>query len=148
MAAMALVLAPLWSYAEGERANKVITIDCDANGVKSVDPNPLRIVKGESVDFQIVVGGGCAAVSVNGPAPIGAFALTQASPSQTKGPFNEIGRIQYTVTKTARADPYEAEIHVTGRVPSLTTYGIIVLVLLLLISTVWVIRKKRARVPA
>lgn len=33
-------------------------------------------------------------------------------------------------------------------VPSLTTYGIIVLVLLLLASTVWVIRKKRAHAPA
>jgi len=33
-------------------------------------------------------------------------------------------------------------------VPSLTTYGIIVLVLLLLVSTVWVIRKKKAGVPA
>lgn len=33
-------------------------------------------------------------------------------------------------------------------IPSLTTYGIIVLVLLLLASTVWVIRKKRAHVPA
>lgn len=32
--------------------------------------------------------------------------------------------------------------------PSLTTYGIIVLVLLLLASTVWVIRKRRAHVPA
>ena len=32
--------------------------------------------------------------------------------------------------------------------PSLTTYGIIALVLLLLISTVWVIRKKRAGAPA
>ena len=33
-------------------------------------------------------------------------------------------------------------------IPSLTTYGIIVLVLLLLVSTVWVIRKKKAGVPA
>lgn len=33
-------------------------------------------------------------------------------------------------------------------VPSLTTYGIILLVLLLLASTVWVIRKKRAGAPA
>lgn len=33
-------------------------------------------------------------------------------------------------------------------IPSLTTYGIIVLVLLLLASTIWVIRKKRAHVPA
>ena len=33
-------------------------------------------------------------------------------------------------------------------IPSLTTYGIIVLVLLLLASTVWVLRRKRAGVPA
>jgi len=41
-----------------------------------------------------------------------------------------------------------SECGVAFDIPALTTYGIIVLVLLLLVSTVWVIRKKRAHVPA
>ena len=46
----------------------------------------------------------------------------------------------YYAESTCRTFPLE--------IPSLTTYGIIVLVLLLLVSTVWVIRKKKAGVPA
>jgi len=53
-----------------------------------------------------------------------------------------------TITDVRQCFQCEPTIPDVTNIPSLTTYGIIILVLLLLASTVWVIRKKRAHVPA
>jgi|GEM_PF-2246994 len=60
----------------------------------------------------------------------------------------EVMALHATDTLTINTATAQTVCHRDETIPSLTTYGIIVLVLLLLISTVWVIRKKRAAVPA
>lgn len=60
----------------------------------------------------------------------------------------EVMALHATDTMTINKVTAQTVCHRDETIPSLTTYGIIVLVLLLLVSTVWVIRKKRAAVPA
>jgi len=60
----------------------------------------------------------------------------------------EVMALHATDALTINTAKAQTVCHRDETIPSLTTYGIIVLVLLLLVSTVWVIRKKRAGVPA
>ncbi len=146
LVAISLVFVPSWSFAEGERQNAEIFITCDSTGVSSITPNPLRIKPGESVNFS---DGACDSAVIAGPhPPIGFFILTPDSASQTKGPF-AVGKYTYEVTKTGSYNPaVEGVINVVPPVPSLTGWGVLALVLLLAGATLWVIRKKRAGVPA
>ena len=60
----------------------------------------------------------------------------------------EVMALHARATLTINTATAQTVCHRDEMIPSLTPYGIIVLVLLLLASTVWVIRKKRAAVPA
>jgi plastocyanin len=139
-----------FSIVLAQKGNKVVTITCPGGGNPVIDPDPVTIFCGEKVTFGVVTAGanGCVSgVNVNGSAPIGNFNLTPADP-QEEITFPNAGTYNYTVTKL------KGEIIASGQVivkqgqyctPTLTQWGIIILIALLVGSGAFIIlRRKKA----
>jgi len=132
---------------------KLVTITCPGGGAPVIAPLIVRICPEDTVTFGVVTAGadGCVSgVNVNGVPPIGNFNLTPAAP-QKQITFLNPGTYEYTVTKL------KGEILAQGKVivlteeecPTLTEWGIIILIALLVGSTVFImLRRRKASVPA
>lgn len=152
LAAITFVAVPLTAYPQDGEKSQVLQIVCDGSTV-TVRPNPNYIQVGQSVMFKATFKNGCDTldVAINGPAePIDDFQLINEDGKRSKilGPFDQAGIWDYSVEWVDKSPQVVGQIIAQLTIPSLTPYGIIVLVLLLLASTVWVIRKKRAAVSA
>jgi hypothetical protein len=89
-------------------------------------------------------------VKVMSNPPIGNFNLTQSNPFKTIT-FPSAGIDTYRVTSysTAGADTALGTITVTPLIPTLTQWGVIILVALLILSAIYIMLKRRkATVPA
>jgi plastocyanin len=152
----AFVVALLLSFSVSiaEKEPQVVTITCPLGGEPNIG-NPLaRISAGETVTFNAVCTGddGCVdGVNVTGAAPIGNFDLTPPDNQQQVITFPSAGTYEYDVTKLGGGKGIThgvVEVSSTA-VPTMTQWGIMILVALMIGSAVFMaLRRRRAAVPA
>jgi hypothetical protein len=152
---LAFVAAFVFSFATAmaQKTPQVVTITCPDGGDPSIGNPNARVSIGETVTFSVVCAGanGCVSgVNVSGVAPIGNFNLTPAAPQNTIT-FNTAGTYEYDVTKLkgGKGPSHGVVVVYDPAVPTLTQWGIIALIALVLGSAVFLmLRRKKAAVPA
>jgi len=88
---------------------------------------------------------------VSGPAPIGVFRLGihTAQAESVTGPFNErYTNWHYSVIDGDSLKPTATGVVTIRSTPTLTQWGLIILAVLLIASTVFIMRRRRKAVPA
>jgi hypothetical protein len=131
---------------------KSVTVTC--LNASSPDINPtdtlVNIYAYDGVIYQVNISSFClTGVKVVGSAPIGTFFLNSAAPNKTII-FPNTGSFTYIVTDSiADADTAYGRVVVTLGAPTLTQWGVIILVTLLILSAIYIMLKRRkATVPA
>jgi len=127
-----------------------VTITCPNTGDPIISPTVMRIWEDGDVTFVLdtAQADSCLnGVSVNGTGPIGNFNLTFANPDSTI-PFPNAGTYTYTVAKIGGKVVAQGTIEVMAATPTMTQWGIIILVALIVASGVVIMLKKRkAAIP-
>ena len=131
-------------FADTEIICPVVKIFCDG-AETTANPAKVRAVQGV-VKFQL--DGSCETVTIDGDAPIGLFTLVDPGDLSKTVHFPGPGTYTYTTDghKSATGGPYT--IVVPEGVPSLSPFGIGMLIILLLGVTTWVLWRRRAGVTA
>lgn len=153
--ALVFVLVFLFSFSAvmAQKAPQVVTMTCVAGDTVDIANPHARIYPGETVTFRMNttgVGVCSTGVNVNGATPIGNFDLTLGDPAEVIT-FPDTGMYEYDVTELAgpRGITHgKVEVR-TEFGPTLTEWGIIALVVLILGSAAFImLRRKKASVPA
>jgi hypothetical protein len=118
-----------------------------------ISPDSVNINKRDGVKFSMdtLTSDGCDSVTVNGTSPIGIFKLTHTHrDTMITFAIDTTGKFRYTVkTFPTQADSAKGLVQVSALTPTLTGWGIIILVALIAASTVFIVlRRRKAAVPA
>ena len=140
-----ILFSPMSAFAV-DPLDQVVEISC-TGAIPNVNPCDIQIGVGRAVIFKMNTVS-CDTVFVNGASPIATFTLRDTSPQKVVT-FSNSGTFSYNVTdSTVPGDTNSTKtwckVNVVGTpIPTLSQWGIFILVLLIVGTGIWILIRKR-----
>ncbi len=129
-------------------ASTFVTINCKGDTIPIIDNPEARICLTKTVTFKFIPS--CDSVKLKGDSPIDSCWLSPANPQKVVT-FTNLGIYHYWVTDLAAVDTAYGVVNVLASycTPTLTDWGIIILIGLIISSAVFILlRRRKATVSA